>query len=135
MSSPRLLLIEDNPDDIALARRAMERNKVTAALDVAQSATEAFALLTPVELPRVVFLDLNMPGANGHEILARLRKDPRTRALPVVILTTSREPADITRSYHLGANSYVTKPIDFREFTELFVTLTSYWVKVNETVR
>ena len=80
-----------------------------------------------------MFLDLNMPGWTGFELLRRLRADEKTRHLPVVI-TTSREPSDIQRSYDLGANSFVTKPVDFVEFSEVFANMTGYWIKVNEVV-
>ena len=134
MQEPVVLLVEDNPDDIALARRAIMRRKPGVQLEVATSGREALARLGRASqaLPRVVFLDVNMPDWNGFEVLERLRADDRTRHLPVVILTTSTEPDDIATSYRLGANSFVTKPFDFEEFTEIFATMTSYWAAVNE---
>lgn len=134
MQEPVVLLIEDNPDDIALARRAITRRKLGARLEVATSGPEALARLrrSDQSLPRVVFLDVNMPEWNGFEVLERLRADDRTRHLPVVLLTTSTEPDDIAMGYRLGANSFVTKPFDFEQFTEIFATMTSYWAAVNE---
>lgn len=134
MKEPVVLLIEDNPDDIALARRAIMRRNLGARLEVATSGPEALARLRSSDqsLPRVIFLDVNMPEWNGFEVLQRLRADDRTRHLPVVLLTTSTEPDDIARGYRLGANSFVTKPFDFEQFTEIFAKMTSYWAAVNE---
>jgi len=133
MQQPVVLLVEDNPDDIALAQRAMARRNLAARLEVATSGPEALARLRDSEgLPRVVFLDVNMPEWNGFEVLERLRANDRTRHLPVVLLTTSTEPDDIATGYRLGANSFVTKPFDFEKFTEIFATMTSYWAAVNE---
>ncbi|HWE00061.1 MAG TPA: response regulator [Bryobacteraceae bacterium] len=134
MQEPTVLLIEDNPDDIALARRAITRRKVGARLEVATSGREAVEMLHRPDhgLPRAVFLDVNMPEWNGFEVLRRLRAEDRTRLLPVVMLTTSSEPGDIALGYRLGANSYVAKPLDFEEFTEIFAAMTRYWTRVNE---
>jgi two-component system response regulator len=134
MQEPVVLLVEDNPDDVALARRAIRRRNLGARLEVVTSGPEALARLqrSDQRLPRVVFLDVNMPEWNGFEVLQRLRADDRTRHLPVVLLTTSNEPDDIAMGYRLGANSFVTKPFDFEKFTEIFATMTSYWAAVNE---
>src|SRR5579884_1389868 len=134
MPDPVVLLVEDNPDDIALARRAITRRNLGARLEVATSGREALARLhcSDQNLPRAVFLDVNMPEWTGFEVLRQLRADDRTRHLPVVMLTTSTEPDDIATSYRLGANSFVTKPFDFEEFTEIFATMTVYWAAVNE---
>jgi two-component system response regulator len=134
MQEPTVLLIEDNPDDVALARRAIIRQKVGARLEVATSGRAAVEMLKSPDygLPRAVFLDVNMPEWNGFEVLRRLRAEDRTRLLPVIMLTTSSEPDDIALGYRLGANSYVAKPLDFEEFTEIFATMTRYWTRVNE---
>ena len=134
MRTSRLLLIEDSADDIALARRALARSQMKVDLQVAQTGQEALSMLglPAAELPKAVFLDLNMPEWNGFDLLRKLRNQSHTRTVPVVILTTSREPADVTRSYILGANSFVTKPVDFREFSELFAQLTGYWLNINQ---
>jgi two-component system response regulator len=133
MSAPRLLLIEDNADDIALARRALARSQMKVDLQVAQTGQEAMQMLgSAADLPKAVFLDLNMPEWNGFDLLRKLRTQSHTRTVPVIILTTSREPGDVNRSYVLGANSFVTKPVDFGEFTELFAQMTGYWLNVNQ---
>jgi two-component system response regulator len=134
MSSPRLLLIEDSADDIALARRALARSRMKVDLQVARTGQEALTILgsPAAELPKAVFLDLNMPEWNGFDLLRKLRSQSHTRTVPVVILTTSREPGDVSRSYILGANSFVTKPVDFGEFTELFAQMTGYWLNINQ---
>ncbi|HVW86362.1 MAG TPA: response regulator [Bryobacteraceae bacterium] len=132
---PSLLLVEDCADDIMLAERALAKNRVQANMRVARSGREAWDLLgeeTGGPLPKAVFLDLNMPDWNGFDLLRRLRANDRTKSLPVVILTTSKEPADIERSYELGANSFVTKPVDFMEFSETFAKMTGYWMNLNE---
>jgi two-component system, response regulator len=128
-----LLLVEDNADDIALARRALARSDVKAHLEVTGSGNEALAFLeSAARLPRVVFVDLNMPGLSGFDLLRRLRHNPQTRTLPVVVLTTSTDPVDIGRCYTLGANSFITKPVDFSEFTDLFIRVSRYWMNDNQ---
>lgn len=137
MPVPSLLLIEDSADDVALAQRALKQRGVHALLNVATSGKEALEILDSREdgkLPKAVFLDLNMPGLHGFDVLKRVRSNQKMAELPVVILTTSNEPADILRSYQLGANSYVTKPLDFSEFSEVFAKMSSYWLAVNQTV-
>ena len=133
MRKPSVLLIEDNPDDVALAQRAIARSRAAATLEVARSGREAIGMLRDrADLPKAVFLDINMPEWNGFEVLRRVRADERTRLLPIVMLTTSSEPSDISRSYELGANSYVAKPVDFLEFVEIFGAMTRYWLQLNE---
>lgn len=133
MGQSQILLVDDNPDDVALARRALARSEVGAQLEVASSGLEALDRLTNSgELPKAVFLDLNMPELSGFEVLSRLRQEPSTRNLPIVVLTTSREPFDIRRSYALGANSFVTKPLNFSEFTDVFVRMSHYWMNDNQ---
>lgn len=137
MPVPSLLLVEDSADDIALALRALRQRGVKAILSVANSGKEALEMLDSREdgkLPKAVFLDLNMPGFHGFDVLKRLRSSKKMAGLPVVILTTSNEPADIERSYELGANSYVTKPVDFSEFSDLFAKMSLYWLAINQTV-
>jgi CheY-like chemotaxis protein len=114
----------------------MTRRNLPARLEVATSGAEALAKLhhPSHSLPRAVFLDVNMPEWNGFEVLERLRADKRTRHLPVVMLTTSTEPDDIATGYRLGANSFVTKPFDFEQFTDIFVTMTTYWAGINEVL-
>lgn len=126
-----VLLVEDNPDDIQLAERALNRSNVDANLEIARSGQEALKRLSEWR-PRAVFLDLNMPEVSGFEVLRRLRGEPATRSLPIVVLSTSKEPADVERCYDLGANSFVTKPLDFVEFSTVFAKMTEYWVKYNQ---
>jgi CheY-like chemotaxis protein len=131
------LLVEDSPDDEALAVRALRRNNITNVV-VARDGAEALNLLFSAsqdgsgQLPRVVLLDLLLPVLDGHEVLRRIRSDPRTRLLPIVILTTSTQQEDKVRAYAEGANSYVRKPVDFRQFTEAVRQLGSYWLVLNE---
>lgn len=136
MQETTVLLIDDNPDDIALAKRAMERRNLRARLEVATSGREALDLLNRDDrrLPKAIFLDVNMPEWNGFDVLRRVRAQARTRHVPVVMLTTSSEPADVAKGYELGANSFVPKPLDFDEFTEIFAAMTHYWGAVNEVI-
>lgn len=135
---PLLLLVDDSADDIALAERALARAGVKADLRIARSGKEAWALLTPPACdagrPTALFLDLNMPGWNGFDLLERVRADPKMVGMPVIVLTTSSERSDIERSYRLGANSFVTKPVDFRTFSQVFTTMSTYWLGINENL-
>jgi two-component system response regulator len=137
LDAESILLVEDSPDDEALAVRALRRNNITNVV-VARDGAEALNLLFSAsqdgsgQLPRVVLLDLLLPVLDGHEVLRRIRSDPRTRLLPIVILTTSTQQEDKVRAYAEGANSYVRKPVDFRQFTEAVRQLGSYWLVLNE---
>jgi two-component system response regulator len=130
-----ILLVEDNPDDVELTRRALRKGNITSELRVVTDGAEALELLLgepPMDPPpHVILLDLNLPRVSGLEVLARLRADDRTRRIPVVVLTSSVEEADLVRSYDLGANSYVRKPVDFAEFVEVTARLGVYWLNVN----
>jgi two-component system response regulator len=136
-----ILLVEDNPDDEALTIRALKKNRIMNEVVVAHDGVEAIEILfgaqgkppRPGGLPQVVLLDLNMPRMSGLEVLERLRKDPLTRLLPVVMLTSSKEEEDIVRSYSLGANAYVRKPVEFDQFVEAVRTLGMFWLLLNET--
>jgi two-component system response regulator len=142
MSRSRIfLLVEDNPDDVELTLRAFARSGLGNETVVASTGQEALDYLftegahagrDPAVMPEVVFLDLNLPGLDGHEVLRRLRADPRTRRLPVVVLTSSREESDIARSYDLGANSFIRKPVDFVKFIEAIRQIGTYWLELNE---
>src|SRR5262249_4897962 len=124
MEDAVILLVEDNPDDEALTRRALRKSHVKNEILVARDGPEALDMLFGAPggplpaLPQVVLLDLKLPKINGLEVLRRIREHDRTRLLPVVILTSSVEDHDLIRSYGLGANSYVRKPVDFNQFTE-----------------
>lgn len=141
MADKIILLVEDNPDDEALALRALQRsnvhNRVVVARDGAEAlnylfATGAYAGRDSSEMPVVVLLDLKLPKIDGLEVLRRLRADHRTRLLPVVILTSSKEEQDLVNGYRLGANSYVRKPVEFGQFGEAVAQLGLYWLLVNE---
>jgi two-component system, response regulator len=135
------LLVEDNPDDVELTRRAFARSDAVDRLVVVTDGEEALQYLLatgrysdrdPRVLPQAVLLDLNLPKINGLDVLRRIRANERTRRLPVIILTTSREERDIVGSYDLGANSYVRKPVDFSQFVEAAHQLGLYWLNLNE---
>ena len=133
MKDSVILLVEDNADDEALTRRALQKNNVKNELMVAHDGQEALDLLfSGGRLPQLVLLDLKLPKIDGLEVLRRLRADERTKLLPVVILTSSTEERDLVNGYSLGANSYVRKPVDFTEFTEAARQLGLYWLLLNE---
>jgi CheY-like chemotaxis protein len=137
MSGRTILLVEDSPDDEELTLLAFEQNGITDAVQVARDGAEALDLLFGVDgqdgiRPAVVLLDLKLPKVDGLEVLRRIRADERTRWLPVVVLTSSREEQDLHRSYNLGCNSYVRKPVDFAEFLETIRQLSLYWLLLNE---
>ncbi|MDA0672796.1 MAG: response regulator [Cyanobacteria bacterium] len=128
-----IVLVEDNPDDEFLARRALQRANIANQILVARNGQEALDLLFSLDpLPSVVLLDLKLPKVDGLEVLRQLRGHPRTRRLPVVILTSSNEERDIVDSYDQGANSYVRKPVDFEQFSEAVRQLGLYWAVLNE---
>jgi two-component system response regulator len=127
-----ILLVEDNPDDEALTLRAFRKNNVS--LDYL-FATGSHAERDPGADPRLVLLDLKLPRIDGLEVLRRIRSDPRTRLLPVVILTSSKEQQDMLDGYGLGANSYVQKPVDFARFIQAVEQLKLYWLVLNEFPR
>ncbi|MGE5393143.1 MAG: response regulator [Candidatus Saccharibacteria bacterium] len=136
-----ILLVEDNPDDELLTLMAFKDNNITNEVVVAHDGVEALEFLFGKEgdaqpdmesLPQVILLDINLPKVNGLEVLQQIRSHPRTRLLPVVILTSSKEEVDIIKSYRLGANSYVRKPVDFEQFSEAIKQLGLYWLSLNE---
>ena len=142
LESKMILLVEDNADDEALTLRALEKNNIGNKVFVVRDGAEALDFLfcagiyadrDPHEMPHVVLLDLNLPKVGGLEVLRRLRADPRTHTLPVVILTSSKEEKDLAEGYQLGANSYVRKPVDFNEFIEAIQHLGLYWLVLNKT--
>lgn len=141
MSPKPILLVEDNPDDEALTLRAFRRNNVKNSVVVAHDGAEALDYLfgtgryagrSDRELPQVVLLDLKLPKVDGLEVLRRIREEERTRLLPVVILTSSKEERDLVDGYRLGCNSYVRKPVNFDEFLEAARQLGLYWLLLNE---
>ena len=141
MSTKVILLVEDNPDDELLTLRALKktgfRNEVVVAHDGVEALDYLFASgpysgRDPAVMPQLILLDLKLPRVNGLEVLKRLRSDERTRLLPVVILSSSREQQDMLDSYGLGANSYVRKPVNFDQFVSAVELLRSYWLVLNE---
>jgi two-component system response regulator len=142
MEEKIILLVEDNPDDEALTLRALKKNNIMNEVVVARDGVEALDYLFGTgpyagrdtsNIPQVILLDLKLPKINGLEVLRRLRGDERTRFLPVVILTSSKEDQDLMNGYKLGANSYVRKPVDFTQFAEAVRHLGLYWLVLNES--
>ncbi len=136
-----ILLVEDNPDDVELTLRALKqynvRNQIAVVRDGAEAldflfASGAYAERSTCHMPAVVILDLKLPKVDGFEVLRRMRADERTKLIPVVILTSSKEEGDMVNGYKLGANSYVRKPVDFTQFVEAARQLGLYWLVVNE---
>lgn len=141
MNHKTILLIEDNPDDVALTLRALRKNNIANEVTVAKDGVEALDYLFGTgtyagrdmsKMPAVILLDLKLPRISGLEVLQRLRADKRTRLLPVVILTSSKEEQDLIDSYMLGANSYIRKPVDFTKFVDAIKSLGLYWLILNE---
>lgn len=136
-----ILLVEDNPDDEALTLRAFRKNNIHNKVVVARDGVEALDYLfgsgahsqrDATDLPQVVLLDLKLPKIDGLEVLRRIRADERTKLLPVVILTSSKEDQDVINGYRLGANSYVRKPVSFDEFLDAARSLGLYWLLLNQ---
>jgi CheY-like chemotaxis protein len=135
-----ILIVEDDDNDLTLIRRALAKARIGNPLRFARDGAEALAMLLDgpgllAESPLVVLLDVKLPRVDGLEVLQRLRAEPRTRLLPVVILTSSDEQEDLLRSYALGVNSYVRKPIDFTQFQDTVGQLGLYWALINRLPR
>ena len=136
-----LLLVEDNPHDVELTLHVLNKHKLANHIKVVRDGEEALAFLfgangeAPSQsenIPKLILLDLKLPKVNGHEVLAKIKADPRTKLIPVVVLTSSREERDLFLSYELGVNSYIVKPVDFTQFTEAIRQLGLYWLLLNE---
>jgi two-component system response regulator len=141
MRERTILLVEDNPDDQELTLRALKLNNILNEVVTVEDGAQALDYLfcegeyadrDPIAMPQVVLLDLKLPKIDGLEVLRRVRADERTRLLPIVILTSSKEERDVAEGYGLGANSYVRKPVDFNEFREAVRNLGLYWLLLNE---
>jgi two-component system, response regulator len=141
MADKVILLVEDNPDDEALTMRALKKSGVVSEIVVARDGAEALDYLFGTGpysgrdlnvMPMLTLLDLKLPRLGGLEVLERVRGDQRTRSLPIVILTSSKEDPDLLSAYQLGCNSYIRKPVDFTQFTESVHQLGLYWLVLNE---
>lgn len=136
-----ILLVEDNPNDVELTLHALKKNNIANRIEVVRDGAEALEFIFAAgayaqrciqNSPKVILLDLKLPKVDGLEVLRQIKADPRTRAIPVVVLTSSREERDIVESYSLGVNSYITKPVDFEQFTEAVRQLGLYWLLLNQ---
>jgi CheY-like chemotaxis protein len=136
-----ILLVEDNPADVELALRALKKNKIANKIIVVSDGEEAIDFLFSRGAfsnregkigPKVIILDLKLPKVDGLEVLQAIKSDPRTKLIPVVVLTSSKEESDIIASYQLGVNSYIIKPVDFEKFVEAVKTLGFYWLLFNQ---
>jgi len=136
-----ILLVEDNPDDVELTLHALRKEKLANSIHVARDGEEALEFLfcsgnhadrSFEQPPRLVLLDLKLPKVDGMEVLQRLKADTRTKTIPVVILTSSKEERDLVNGYGLGANSYIQKPVDFEQFRDTIKNVGLYWLVINQ---
>lgn len=132
-SGVEILLVEDNANDAELTLRALKQRNLANQVFVCRDGAEAmdFFARTTTPVPKVVLLDLKLPKVDGLEVLRRIKGDARTKAIPVVVLTSSREEPDIERAYELGANSYIVKPVDFEAFARAVSDVGLYWLLLN----
>jgi len=139
-----VLLVDDDPDERELSLHALRAHGVTGHIQVAEDGAEALDFLFGAgahaqrniqELPRMILLDLHMPRVDGLEVLRQVKADPRTRTIPVVLLTSSQKESDQMRGYELGVNSYLVKPVDFKQFTEVVRQAGLYWLQLNQYPR
>jgi two-component system response regulator len=137
-----ILLVEDNPNDVKLTLHALKTANLANSIHVARDGVEALEFVFGAglntdqdipERPKLILLDLNLPRLNGHEVLKRIKEDPRTSGIPVVVLTSSGEERDVMQTYQVGANSYIIKPVDFEQFTEAIRDIGKYWLVINHT--
>ncbi len=136
-----LLLVEDNPQDLELALRALRKANLANRVQVARDGAEALEFIfcegphaarKIADSPKVIFLDLKLPKVDGLDVLRRLKSDPRTKSIPVVVLTSSKEQRDVVESYQLGVNSYIVKPVNFERFSDAVRDLGLYWLLLNQ---
>ncbi len=131
-----ILLVEDSPSDAALTQEALENGKIGNNLNRVVDGVEAMEFLrregrfADAPRPDLIMLDLNLPRKDGREVLKELKNDPSLKIIPVIVLTTSRSDKDILQSYHLNANCYITKPVDFQQFIEVVKTIRQFWLSV-----
>lgn len=140
-SVTELLIVEDNPQDLELAMRALGKAKLANHVQIARDGAEALdfifcegshAARNQIQAPKVILLDLKLPKVDGLEVLKRLKGDPRTRRIPVVVVTSSKEQRDVVESYELGVNSYIVKPVNFEQFSAAVRELGVYWLVRNQ---
>jgi two-component system, response regulator len=143
VGNKKILLVEDNPDDVMLTKRALQKANIANELIVVENGVETLKYFfgedgtggcPAADLPVVVLLDLNLPKVNGLEVLRRMRAEGKTKLVPVMAPTSSNEEKDIINSYHLGANSFIRKPVNFNDFTEAIRLLGLYWLVMNQPV-
>ncbi len=136
-----ILLVEDNPNDVELALHALRKEKLANRIEVARDGEQALDYIfcrgayrtrDCHRPPRIILLDLKLPKVDGHEVLRAIKSDPRTRAIPVVVLTSSKDERDVVQSYQLGVNSYIQKPVDFAQFRETIRHFGLYWLVINQ---
>ena len=137
-----ILLVEDNPNDVKLTLHAFKSANLANNVHIARDGVEALEFLfctgphagrSVDQLPKLVLLDLKLPRLDGHEVLKRMKADPRTARIPVVVLTSSSEERDVMKTYENGGNSYIVKPVDFEQFTESVRDIGKYWLEINHT--
>jgi CheY-like chemotaxis protein len=135
-----ILLVEDNPTDLELALRVFKKHRIANRIEIARDGEEALDFLFGegahagrggIQMPKVILLDLKLPKIGGIEVLRRIKSDPRTRSIPIVVLTSSREEKDLLESYQLGVNSYIVKPVDFDQFSDCLKDIGMYWLLSN----
>jgi two-component system response regulator len=136
-NSVEILLVEDNPSDLELTLHALKRHNLANHIQVARDGVEALDFIFGENeqiqhVPRVILLDLKLPKVDGLEVLKKIKGDSRTKTIPIVILTSSREERDLVESYSLGVNSYIVKPVDFNQFIEAVKQLGLYWLLLNQ---
>lgn len=144
MNAVEILLVEDNPHDLELARRALKRACISNKIEVARDGVEALDYIfcegphtnrKIEDTPKVILLDLKLPKIDGLEVIKRIKGDPRTKAIPIVVLTSSKEQRDVVESYQLGVNSYIVKPVNFEQFAAAVQELGMYWLLLNQPPR
>lgn len=139
-SELQILLVDDSPEDVELALHALRRENLASHIQVVRDGEEALDFLfcrgefadRPPELPRLVLLDLKLPKVDGVEVLRQIKSDPRTKSIPVVIMTSSKEERDLVSGYTLGVNSYIQKPVDFAQFRDTVKAVGFYWLVTNQ---
>jgi CheY-like chemotaxis protein len=130
-----ILLVEDNPDDVEITRRALEKGRVINDLIVARDGQEALDILSAAKngearCPGLILLDLNLPKVDGREVLEKIKADPKLKRIPVVVLTVVTREEDVVRSYDLGVNTFISKPVGFQEFIKVVTTIKEYWLLI-----